>query len=89
MPVIGFLSPGTQGERVSALPGFRRGLSEMGFVEGRNVAVEFRFAQNDMSRIPELATDLIRRGVAVIAIAGLIVFGPAVSSLLSKLGGSV
>jgi putative ABC transport system substrate-binding protein len=70
LPVIGYLSPGTPGERVGFLPGFAKGLSEMGFVEGRNVAIEFRWAQNDARRLPELAADLVRRQVAVIAASG-------------------
>jgi putative ABC transport system substrate-binding protein len=75
LPVIGFLSPGNSapGERASDLVGlgFRKGLSEMGYVEGRNVAIEFRAAQNDVRLLPELAADLIRRRVAVIAAAGV------------------
>jgi putative ABC transport system substrate-binding protein len=70
IPVIGFLSQGTPGERASYLPPFHKGLSEMGYVEGRNVTIEYRWAQNDPSRLPELANDLIRRRVAVIASAG-------------------
>jgi putative tryptophan/tyrosine transport system substrate-binding protein len=73
VPVIGYLSfgtPGEGGEGVGALAGFRKGLSEMGYVEGRNVAIEFRWAQNDASRLPELAADLIRRRVAVVAAVG-------------------
>jgi putative ABC transport system substrate-binding protein len=70
VPVIGYLSPGTPGEEVGALAAFRKGLSEMGYVEGRNVAIEFRWAQNETSRLPDLAADLIRRQVAVIASAG-------------------
>jgi putative ABC transport system substrate-binding protein len=67
---IGYLSPGTPRERVPALAGFRKGLSEMGFVEGRNVAIDFRFAQNEVKRLPELAADLIRRRVALIVATG-------------------
>jgi putative ABC transport system substrate-binding protein len=70
LPVIGHLSPATPAERANALPNFRKGLSEMGYVEGRNVAIEFRWAQNDPRRLPELAADLVRRQVAVIAAAG-------------------
>jgi putative ABC transport system substrate-binding protein len=70
LPVIGFLSPATAAERASELPGFRKGLSEMGYVEGRNVTSEFRWAQNDVRRLPELAADLIRRRVAVIVAGG-------------------
>ena len=70
LPVIGYLSPSTPGERAGNLQDFRKGLSEMGYVEGRNVAIEFRWAQNDARRLPELAADLVRRRVAVIAAAG-------------------
>jgi putative ABC transport system substrate-binding protein len=70
MPVIGFLSFGTPEERVAGLLGFRKGLSEMGYVEYRNLAIEFRWAQNDASRLPGLATDLIGRRVAVIVSIG-------------------
>jgi putative tryptophan/tyrosine transport system substrate-binding protein len=64
MPVVGFLHAGSpQQEAVAA---FREGLGQAGYVEGRNVAIEFRWAQNDNARLPELAVDLVRRGVAVI-----------------------
>jgi len=68
--VIGFLSPSSPAERAGDLQHFRKGLSEMGYVEGRNVAIEFRWGQNDARRLPELAADLVRRRVAVIAAAG-------------------
>jgi putative tryptophan/tyrosine transport system substrate-binding protein len=70
LPVIGYLSQGTSGERTRALPYFSKGLSEMGFVDGRNVAIEFHWGQNDARRLPELAADLVRRQVAVIVAAG-------------------
>src|SRR5580693_6252360 len=68
IPVIGYLSSGSSEGDISA-PGFRKGLSEMGYVEGRNVTIEYRWAQNDVSRLPELAADLVRRRVSVIAAA--------------------
>jgi putative tryptophan/tyrosine transport system substrate-binding protein len=67
MPVVGFLHsarPNTAANRVRA---FRQGLTEAGFVEGRNVAIEFRFAELQNDRLPALAADLVRRQVAVIA----------------------
>jgi putative ABC transport system substrate-binding protein len=66
--VIGFLHSGAPEPRY--ITAFLRGLSETGYVEGRNVAIEYRWAQNDLSRLPDLATDLVRRQVAVIAAAG-------------------
>ena len=70
MPVIGFLngaSPAELGPRVDA---FRDGLAEMGYVEGRSVAIEFRWGLGQNERLPELAADLVRQRVAVIAATG-------------------
>jgi putative tryptophan/tyrosine transport system substrate-binding protein len=69
MPVVGYLYSGAPEASVHVVTAFRRGLSETGFVEGRNVAVEYRWADNDAARLPELAADLVRRRVAVIAAA--------------------
>jgi putative ABC transport system substrate-binding protein len=67
MPVVGYLSGGSrESDRLNDLVSFRQGLSEMGYVEGRNVAVEYRWADNDRDRRTELAADLVRRRVAVI-----------------------
>jgi putative ABC transport system substrate-binding protein len=66
MPVIGFLDPTTADTFAHRLLGFRQGLKETGYAEGENVAIEYRFAQNQPERLPELAADLIRRQVAVI-----------------------
>ena len=65
MPVIGFLAPLSLDEE--QLRGFREGLKQAGFVEGENVSVLYRSAENEMDRLPALADDLARRGVAVIA----------------------
>jgi putative tryptophan/tyrosine transport system substrate-binding protein len=69
-PTIGFLRPDTPAAAAEMLAAFRKGLSETDFVEGRNLAIEFRFAQNSRERQTELAVDLIRRKVDVIAAPG-------------------
>jgi ABC-type uncharacterized transport system substrate-binding protein len=66
MPVIGFLSPTTAAGIESYVDGFRRGLSAAGFAEGRNVTVEYRWADNQLDRLPGLAAELVARRVAVI-----------------------
>jgi putative ABC transport system substrate-binding protein len=66
VPVVGYLDLGPPGMRKSLVAVFRKGLSETGHVEGRNLAIEYRFADNQIDRLPELAADLVRRGVAVI-----------------------
>jgi putative tryptophan/tyrosine transport system substrate-binding protein len=68
VPVVGYLYAAT--EETILAPAFRKGLSELGFVEGQNVAIEYRYARNDDTRLPELAADLVRRRVAVIAAPG-------------------
>jgi putative tryptophan/tyrosine transport system substrate-binding protein len=68
MPVIGFLATGSAVGFADRLRGFRQGLTEAGYVEGENVAILYRFGEND--RLPELAADLVRRKVAVIATGG-------------------
>jgi putative ABC transport system substrate-binding protein len=67
MPVIGFLNSRAPGDDPHLLAAFRRGLEDSGFVEGQNVAIEYRFAENQYDRLPALAADLVRRQVAVIA----------------------
>jgi putative ABC transport system substrate-binding protein len=67
VPVIGFLFSGSLEARRDDLAMFLRGLAETGYVEGRNVAIEYRWADNRTDRLPALAADLVRRKVAVIA----------------------
>jgi putative ABC transport system substrate-binding protein len=71
MPVVGYLYLGVpEASGASAVASFRKGLSETGFVEGRNVAIEYRWAGNDPTRLPELAADLVRRRVSIIVAPG-------------------
>jgi ABC-type uncharacterized transport system substrate-binding protein len=66
MPMIGFLHAGLPDSFVHLVAAFRKGLSQSGYVEGQNVTIEYRWAQNENDRLPELAADLVRRRVAVI-----------------------
>jgi putative ABC transport system substrate-binding protein len=65
MPVIGWLGSGSPGPSAPAVTVFRQGLAEAGYVEGRNVAIEYRWAEGQYDRLPTLATELVRRKVAV------------------------
>jgi len=68
MPVIGYLSARTPGDSVEVLADFRRGLAETGFLEGQNVAIEYRWLEGHYDRLQEMVADLVQRRVAVIAI---------------------
>jgi putative ABC transport system substrate-binding protein len=67
VPVIGYLSASSPDTGAGELAGFREGLGEVGYIEGRNVMIELRWASGRYDRLPEMATELVRRQVAVIA----------------------
>jgi putative ABC transport system substrate-binding protein len=75
-PVVGYLGSQSPDVIADLLRGFRQGLKDTGYVEGENIAIEYRWAENQIDRLPALAADLVRRGVAVIAASG----GPASES---------
>ena len=70
MPVVGSLYGVSAAEWAEPMTGFRRGLSESGFVEGRNVTIEYRWAEGQFDRMPAMAADLVSRKVAVILAGG-------------------
>src|SRR5215510_14128882 len=75
MPVVGFLDSRPSDAMSDRLRAFRQGLKDIGYVERENVAIEYRWAENQMDRLPELAAELVHRQVAVIVASG----GPAVT----------
>ena len=70
MPVVGLLSPLSPGPAAHVLDAFRRGLAETGYVEGQNVAIEYRLTEGRFDRFPEQVADLVHRQVSVIAPPG-------------------
>jgi ABC-type uncharacterized transport system substrate-binding protein len=70
MPAVGLLDQRSPDELADRLRGFRQGLKEIGYVEGENMAIEYRWAEGQYDRLPELAAELVRRQVAVIATTG-------------------
>jgi putative tryptophan/tyrosine transport system substrate-binding protein len=69
MPLVGYLSATSPGEGEVRAAAFRRGLKESGYIEGQNVAIEYRWADDQIDRLPAMVADLVRRHVAVIAAA--------------------
>ena len=72
MPVVGLLNSASAAEWVQPMAGFHAGLREMGFIEGRNVAIEYRWAEGQLDRMPAMTADLIGRKVAVILAGGYV-----------------
>src|SRR5262245_7747514 len=70
MPVVGFLSNRMASESVSVVAAFHQGLKEIGYVEGQNISIEYRWADFQDNRLPAMAADLVQRRVAVIAATG-------------------
>jgi putative ABC transport system substrate-binding protein len=76
LPIVGYID-NTPQDDANLLAAFRQGLREIGYIEGRNVAIEVRLADGDRARLPGLATDLVRRRVTVIVAGGGVVVGLA------------
>jgi putative tryptophan/tyrosine transport system substrate-binding protein len=70
MPVVGFIRTTSPEDSAKVVQAFRRGLSDVDYVEGRNVVIEYRYAQGQFDRLTALATDLVSRRVAVVAATG-------------------
>jgi putative ABC transport system substrate-binding protein len=70
VPLVGWLSGRNSETDAHLLPAFRRGLNKQGYVEGRNVTIDYRWSDTQFDRLPALAADLVRRQVAVLVVAG-------------------
>jgi len=85
MPVVGYLGAGSPEATAHLVAAFRKGLSETSYVEGQNVAIEFRWTHNDNNRLSDLAADLVRRRVAVIAAPGSVAAGLAAKAVTATI----
>jgi putative ABC transport system substrate-binding protein len=85
MAVVGYLDNSSPQENASLLAAFRKGLAEAGYIEGRNVALEVRFAEGDRTRLPELAADLVHRRVTVIVAGAGVVVGLAAKAATTSI----
>ena len=84
-PVIGFLQSGVPGPYAGRMAGFRQGLRDTGFVEGKDVAIEYRWAEGNYERLPQMALDLVRREVSVIVAGGGIASAPVAKAATSTI----
>ena len=85
VPVVGFLHSGTAEPFAKRVAAFRQGLSDGGFVEGKNVEIEYRWADGNYARLPEMAQDLVRRNVAVLFTGGGVVSAPVAKAATDKI----
>jgi len=85
IPVVGFLHSGSPRPYAGRMAGFRQGLGDTGFVEGKDVALEYRWAEGNYERLPEMALDLVRLGVSVIVAGGGIASAPVAKAATSTI----
>ena len=89
LPVVGYLNAGYSGATINFVAAFRKGLSETGFSEGRNLAIEYRFAENQFDWLPELVAELVHRQMSVIAVLGGGLVRSSLEARLNQRGASL